>query len=986
MISCSPEFLAFIRSKATNVTGKNVTHTIMPNNVGLPTCKLQIDDLSSNSFYNLITNELSRGIILSIVERHRDYGLILYDLDIKYSEERHKQLNGSRIYTPEFLRYFISKVYAEISKCIDIQNIPNANHCYVLTKEKATYVPDRNLYKDGLHIYFPYIVTYPDIQYCIRNNIIEETREYFENMNILNDIDDVIDQSIIYNNGIMMYGNSKKDGYPYLIRDDEISGLYLANISMQLVTIYANEDFLKPNGQGFYTTILIRKLSIRESTILDVCKLTDYGNQCIIEQQQMNYKNEVLQLNKNQEMANRRNYSDSIRFTSTENLNYVSGLVDLLSIRRATNYDEWMNIGWTLYNIDYRLLSKWIEFSQRNEVYNATAEMECTILWNKMKYTNKTIGSLIYYVKEDSPQAFAKYHFRDSLERLLKRCIDLCHGTFYLIFDEKTKTFKPMNKIDRKIDNCTDSIVDILYHCYKEEYICSSFEKGIWYRFDGVRWEKTDKGVHLQNIIKEEISLIFQDTSSKYEEYLRNLHKEKDTYRIARILIYKKTCDYIIQQLNIFRCRDSIIKSALQKFYWEFNCVFPNGKKYYAFEELLDNDIYTIGLRNGLYDLRSHEFRKCTPDDYICKSTNNDYIEFSWDSPEIQFLMKILKQIFPQEEVRIFFLCSIAKSCDGDTSKELFYIASGSGGNGKSKLFYLLESAMGDYVHNASISLLTGKRTQSSNATPDLYAMKGKRIVLISEPNQGEQLNVGIMKELTGGEKITCRGLNMGNITYLPQFTFWLQCNEDKPKLPPGDGGTKRRICNINFIARFKENPDPNKKYEFKRDNDLTNKLNNVKQAFFWLLMQYYKIAVHGDPTYIWEEISNHDGSPKIGILPGIPIPQIILENNEKYGKQNDPIKRFLDISVKEYPTRNIYVDDLYLLFNFTKKIQNDTSNPISKTYFVDFLEREGNLGPKTMNGGWSGYTILPITDIPDCETYFDVCKEAFRAEYLNIN
>ena len=61
------------------------------------------------------------------------------------------------------------------------------------------------------------------------------------------------------------------------------------------------------------------------------------------------------------------------------------------------------------------------------------------------------------------------------------------------------------------------------------------------------------------------------------------------------------------------------------------------------------------------------------------------------------------------------------------------------------------------------------------------------------------------------------------------------------PSLPPDDEGTWRRISVIEFRSRFIDNPDPNKLNEFKKDTHLTQKLNDWKEAFMYILLEEYK-------------------------------------------------------------------------------------------------------------------------------------------------
>ena len=80
------------------------------------------------------------------------------------------------------------------------------------------------------------------------------------------------------------------------------------------------------------------------------------------------------------------------------------------------------------------------------------------------------------------------------------------------------------------------------------------------------------------------------------------------------------------------------------------------------------------------------------------------------------------------------------------------------------------DRSIGDYGCKLPITLLTAKRAASNAATPELAATKGKRIATLQEPDTNTKLNVGLMKELTGGDTIQARALYREPFEFKPQF------------------------------------------------------------------------------------------------------------------------------------------------------------------------------------------------------------------------
>ena len=89
---------------------------------------------------------------------------------------------------------------------------------YVFEKESPTKQDNQNV-KDGFHIVYPHVISKPDVQHIIRQNVIQSltTNEDFANVPYKNTIEDVIDEAVIKRSGWMMYGSAKANQSPYLL-------------------------------------------------------------------------------------------------------------------------------------------------------------------------------------------------------------------------------------------------------------------------------------------------------------------------------------------------------------------------------------------------------------------------------------------------------------------------------------------------------------------------------------------------------------------------------------------------------------------------------------------------------------------------------------------------------------------------------------------------------------------------------------------------
>jgi P4 family phage/plasmid primase-like protien len=159
--------------------------------------------------------------------------------------------------------------------------------------------------------------------------------------------------------------------------------------------------------------------------------------------------------------------------------------------------------------------------------------------------------------------------------------------------------------------------------------------------------------------------------------------------------------------------------------------------------------------------------------------------------------------------------------------------------NGKSTTIDLVQYAMGDYFGILPTTVITVKHKNSSGARPELANKKGKRFLVIQEPEHDDQVYVGQMKNLTGADWIETRALYGEPFKFKPQFKLILVCNK-LPFIPANDGGTWRRLRVIPWESEFVDKPDPKNSKQFLKDPELMEKLKDWKQPFIWILLNKY--------------------------------------------------------------------------------------------------------------------------------------------------
>lgn len=159
----------------------------------------------------------------------------------------------------------------------------------------------------------------------------------------------------------------------------------------------------------------------------------------------------------------------------------------------------------------------------------------------------------------------------------------------------------------------------------------------------------------------------------------------------------------------------------------------------------------------------------------------------------------------------------------------------GNGCNSKSTAMDLLYSAFGNYCSFLPFSEVTRKKSHSIDLSPVLADKRGKKLLILQEPEVGDKINCGILKELIGNDKIMARELRRKPYSFTPQFSLLMVCSK-LPDFPSDDYGIWRRLKVTPWNSRFIENPVESN--EFKKLESFNIK--HLKQPFMWLLINKY--------------------------------------------------------------------------------------------------------------------------------------------------
>ena len=723
------------------------------------------------------------------------------------------------------------------------------------------------LSKDGIHLVYPKIILNRDMYKVLCKTIQDDQEKLFDLFrshceNPPSNLNDTL------------FDGKFSRWMPYLClkENEEPYKLDHVIIMKQGVSEVKNQELISGDSPFYTDEMIMEEMSMFRKGLHENVSYTDYAqnklksktsNQSMVQMETNNAYSEYY--------IDNNNIINPYKIVEEEKLKYVKGLVSCLSKKRATEYDSWLSVGFCLHNINSSLLDLWKEFSRMSNSYD---EEGCNKQWSANSKSNYDghkygIGSLVKWAKEDNEEQFDNVK-RGSVEHYVHNSV--------------------VNGTD------ADYLIAKVIHKYFEDEFISMNVKDEWYYFNGVRWERTLEGTKLRMSIHNKVWRIYHEYEPKYAQLKQDAMNNADSDDERKDIQDGKTKEgrwlKNIMNIKMKLLKDSYVTTlinSLRNLFYKKNVA-----------EQFDANLSLLGLENGVIDLKEWIFREGRPEDYIIKSTGyelpigdkelpiklsevNEHLSTILPNYDIwtRDLTMFIKQIIPIENVRNYTLRFLSKCLSGENRDEGFYIWTGSGGNGKSKLIELAQLVLGDYGGGLPVSLITKSRASSNSATPEMERTKGLRLVVMQEPEANESINIGLMKELTGNDKIQARGLFKEPIEFIPQFKLLLMCNE-LPTIAANDDGTWRRLEVVEFISRFVGDEDKDKlddsKHVYKRDKELRNKLPAWKLVFLGFLLK---------------EWMKYDKE-------GIKIPDEVNGKTKAYRNENDTVGQWIEQECEE--------------------------------------------------------------------------------------
>ncbi len=217
----------------------------------------------------------------------------------------------------------------------------------------------------------------------------------------------------------------------------------------------------------------------------------------------------------------------------------------------------------------------------------------------------------------------------------------------------------------------------------------------------------------------------------------------------------------------------------------------------------LDKNPYLLNTPKATYDLtkgvageQPHD-----PFDLITKITEcspGDEGEDIW--------LESLQTLFCGDDELIEYVQKVVGlAAIGKVYEEFLIIAYGDGANGKSTFWNTIARVLGTYSGKISSDILTmGNKV---NAQPEMAELKGKRLIIASEMQEGVRLNTAMVKQLCSTDEIQACKKYKDPFHFVPSHQVVLYTNH-LPRVAASDDGIWRRLKVIPFNAKIKGKSD----------------------------------------------------------------------------------------------------------------------------------------------------------------------------------
>lgn len=323
-----------------------------------------------------------------------------------------------------------------------------------------------------------------------------------------------------------------------------------------------------------------------------------------------------------------------------------------------------------------------------------------------------------------------------------------------------------------------------------------------------------------------------------------------------------------------------------------------------------DSQEFLLNTPAATYDLRTGTSSEHSADNLITKVT-----AVSPDDENMDIWLEAVNSFFCGDSELIEYVQQIVGlAAIGKVYMEALIISYGEGRNGKSTFWNTIARVLGSYSGSISADALTVGCKR--NVKPEMAELKGKRLVIAAELEEGMRLNTSVVKQLCSTDEVSAEKKYRDPFRYTPTHTLVLYTNH-LPRVGANDEGTWRRLIVIPFNAKIEGKADIKNYADY-----LAEKAGGA--ALSWIIEGAKKV---------------------IECNFKLTVPQCVREAIEHYRENNDWLSMFIEDCCEVDPSYTQKSGELYQEYRAyctrTGEYTRSTTDFYTGLYTVGFEKRK---------------------------------------------
>jgi phage/plasmid-associated DNA primase len=780
---------------------------------------IEVDD--EEQFMKLYNDAREKGADLDIVEKHRDQSHIVIDLDFRQDTQDRK-------YTEDMIIGFLSKVKEQIMEYLDVCDFK----FFVMEKGIEARPNKSGGFKDGLHIVCPDIVTKPEVQYIIRNNILEKHMKDIFHDTFTNAYQDIYDEAVIHKNGWFLLGSKKPDeDNPWVVTK-------VYNVDLETIdNEYSDEELLSLLSiRNKFECVAVKDTKLEEVKAYkeSMKKKTEKRSSCV-----------------NDGEVNTKSPSSN----NTIDFDILRQIVMGLSPKRSVGYNNWTNSVWAIFNVcrqnGYMRQGRELihEFSKQSpNEYNENRVED--FLYNDTKEMDDGLGlgSLIMWLEEDNEAEASR------IKSILNPIKQIKLNGYSIIETEEGNT------------DDAYKIYCILKKCYHEEVtndkiaqLMHLLDKSIIYVGDDVFYRQNEFGIYRElqcstqkeYIIKQIKDVVNPLFIKKYWEYLKS--KEVALKSLQDNNATKDMIDESMAEIKDLKRTFSKNKKSLEGILFckqTYDAYKVHVLRHDAMK-LMDACPHLIGFSNGVLDLNTMEFRNARSDEYVSITMCGKLRKQPKDITPADFSKwdDIINAWFKRQEDADHLKRLLGASLVKGNKEQAIYVLKNDGSCGKTILECGIASVFGDYFSRLPSSYYTSPPEDAERPNPLLYTLDKARVVWTNETSEHMKIYNEKYKMIGDGLSVF-KVRTLHNKTYKNvQASFRPIISTNKDLIFNGDFGyaEARRTRILPFDYKFVTQKEIDEAYDKSKlklkDDELENRIKTKEmiEEMIMLLVYYHQ-------------------------------------------------------------------------------------------------------------------------------------------------